>query len=136
MKIDKRALDDNLKKQIGKNIRLARTNARYTQEMLAEKTGVSARYISQLERGFAFGSPSTIISICNVLNVSADFLFGNLITQSHSASTELANDNFLKCYMQLNSNNRTLLKVIAKQLINFQTSTCNKMPISENEEID
>lgn len=45
-----------LRKNIGKKIKLARAKAEYTQEQLAEKLSLSTRYISQLERGIAFGS--------------------------------------------------------------------------------
>ena len=53
-------VEKNLRKNIGKKIKLARTKAEYTQEQLAEKLSLSARYISQLERGIAFGSATTI----------------------------------------------------------------------------
>ena len=55
-----------IKQTIGKNIRLARLSSNITQEQLAEKSGLSVRYISQLERGLAFGGPSTIISFFTV----------------------------------------------------------------------
>ena len=65
--------EKNLRKNIGKKIKLARTKTNYTQEALAEKTSLSPRYISQLERGIAFGSASTIVNLCNALNISSDF---------------------------------------------------------------
>ena len=52
-------MNDNekrLRKSIGKKIKLARSKTNYTQETLAEKLSLSPRYISQLERGIAFGS--------------------------------------------------------------------------------
>ena len=52
------------RKNIGKKIKLARSKTKYTQEDLAEKTLLSPRYISQLERGIAFGSASTIVGLC------------------------------------------------------------------------
>jgi len=51
----------------------------YTQETLAEKLSLSPRYISQLERGIAFGSANTIVSLCKALNISTDFLFSDFI---------------------------------------------------------
>ena len=50
-------------KSIGKRIKLARNKLDLTQEQLAEKVGLSPRFISQLERGIAFGSANNIISI-------------------------------------------------------------------------
>ena len=58
-----------LRKNIGKKIKLARSKAEFTQEQLAEKTSLSPRYISQLERGIAFGSATTIINVCKALNI-------------------------------------------------------------------
>ena len=78
-------IEKKLRKNIGKKLKLARTKTKYTQEVLAEKTSLSPRYISQLERGIAFGSATTIVSLCNALNISTDFLFSGLIDTSSSA---------------------------------------------------
>ena len=63
------------RKSIGDRIKLARSQTDYTQEDLAEKLQLSSRYISQLERGIAFGSATTIVNICKALNKSLDELF-------------------------------------------------------------
>ena len=55
--------EEYLKKCIGKKIKLARARTNYTQEKLAEKLSLSTRYISQLERGVAFGSATTIVNL-------------------------------------------------------------------------
>jgi len=67
------------RKSIGDRIKLARSQTDYTQEDLAEKLQLSSRYISQLERGIAFGSATTIVNICKALNISSDFLFSDII---------------------------------------------------------
>lgn len=72
-------VERDLRRSIGRKIKLARTKSEYTQEQLAEKLSLSPRYISQLERGIAFGSASTIINICKALNINSDFLFRDLI---------------------------------------------------------
>ena len=63
-------IEKNLRRNIGNKLKLARAKTKYTQEILAEKTALSPRYISQLERGIAFGSATTIVSLCNALNIS------------------------------------------------------------------
>ena len=73
--------EKNLRKNIGKKIKLARTKTNYTQEALAEKTSLSPRYISQLERGIAFGSATTITNICKILNINPNFLFEDLLNE-------------------------------------------------------
>ena len=98
-------MDNNekyLRKNIGKKIKLARSRTNYTQEKLAEKLSLSTRYISQLERGIAFGSATTIVSLCNALNISTDFLFSGLIDTNSSAFADLVDNKFLEDYSQLN----------------------------------
>ena len=66
------SVERDLRKNIGKKIKIARTKAEFTQEQLAEKLSLSPRYISQLERGIAFGSATTITSICKALNITIE----------------------------------------------------------------
>ncbi len=113
--------EEDLKKVIGKKIKLARSNSKLTQEGLAEKTGLSARYISQLERGLAFGSASTIVSICKTLNINADFLFSDLINSATTTSFEsLVNTKFLRDYVKLNDMNKQIVDIITFQLLRLQ----------------
>jgi len=112
--------EDILRKKIGKKIKLARKQSNYTQENLAEKTSLSTRYISQLERGLAFGSASTIINICNALNINSDFLFSDLIN-SNSPDFDYSVDNkFLDTYIKLDNKNKKILSCIATQLYLLQ----------------
>ena len=60
--------------QIGERCRRARETAGYTQEQLAERIGVSTQFLSDAERGVTGMSVNTIIKLCQVLNISADFL--------------------------------------------------------------
>ncbi len=63
--------------QIGSRIKLAREEAGYTQEYFAEKIDVSVQYVSDLERGVVGTSIPTLIRICQVLQVSSDYLLFN-----------------------------------------------------------
>ena len=67
--------EKSYRQTIGKKIKLARARNNYTQETLAEKLQLSTRYISQLERGIAFGSATTLVNLCNALDINIDFLF-------------------------------------------------------------
>lgn len=72
----RKRVDDSMY-NIGSNIRTARKRADLTQEEMSECIGVTPQYLSDLERGLVGTSISTLIKICNNLNVSADFiLFG------------------------------------------------------------
>ena len=58
-------------------IRKAREDARYTREKFAELLDVSVSYLAEVERGRTNVSVKTLIKICNVLGLSADYvLFG------------------------------------------------------------
>ena len=58
-------------------IRKAREDAGYTREKFAELLDVSVSYLAEVERGHTNVSVNTLIKICNVLGLSADYvLFG------------------------------------------------------------
>ena len=113
-------VERSLRKNIGKKIKLARTKEKYTQEELAEKLSLSPRYISQLERGIAFGSATTITSICNALNISSNFLFEDLITSNTPTLTQLVEQSFLEDYLKLDDHHKSIIKLLTKQLAQIQ----------------
>ena len=109
-----------LRKNIGKKIKLARSRTNYTQEKLAEKLSLSTRYISQLERGIAFGSATTIINLCKALNISSNFLFDDLIDNDASSFNDLVDDKFLEAYLKLNNYNKEVVYLLTAQLVKMQ----------------
>ena len=111
-----------LRKSIGKKIKLARSKTNYTQEKLAEKLSLSTRYISQLERGIAFGSATTIVNLCKVLNISSDFLFDDLI-----GADDFVDDRFLESYMKLNNYNKKVIASFTSLLVKLQEDDSLKM---------
>ena len=116
-------MDNNekyLRKNIGRKIKLARSRTNYTQEKLAEKLSLSTRYISQLERGIAFGSATTIINLCKALNISSNFLFDDLIQSDSFSFNDLVDDKFLETYLKLNNYNKEVIYLLATQLIKMQ----------------
>ena len=59
-------------------IRRAREDLGYTREKFAEMLDVSVSYLAELERGRTGISVKTLIKVCNVLGLSADYvLFGS-----------------------------------------------------------
>ena len=115
-----------LRKTIGKKIKLARFKAEYTQEQLAEKLSLSPRYISQLERGIAFGSATTIINVCKALNINSDFLFNDLINNKTSVLDNIVDDKFLEDYLKLNDYNKNIISAFTNELIKMQNKDKNK----------
>ena len=112
--------EKRLRKNIGKKIKLARSKTNYTQEDLAEKISLSPRYISQLERGIAFGSATTIVELCKALNISSDFLFNDLIETNSAENINLIDNKFLENYYQLNDYNKKIINRLTSDLIKLQ----------------
>ena len=115
-------VEKNLRKSIGRKIKIARIKAEYTQEELAEKLSLSARYISQLERGIAFGSATTITSICKALNINSNFLFDEVIQNDSPIRSDFIDQYFLENYLKLNSYNKLIVNSITAELVKFQKS--------------
>ena len=114
-----------LRKNIGKKIKLARSKTKYTQEDLAEKTLLSPRYISQLERGIAFGSASTIVNLCRALNINSDFLFNDLIDCNSPALTDIIDNELLENYLKLNDYNKKVILSMSVELLKLQENSEN-----------
>lgn len=112
-----------LRISIGKKIKLARNNASFTQEQLAEKLSLSPRYISQLERGIAFGSATTITSICKALNISSDFLFDDLIKNDNPLLNKIEDTKFLENYLKLTDYNKIIANSIINELVKIQNNS-------------
>ena len=112
-----------LRISIGKKIKLARNNASITQEQLAEKLSLSPRYISQLERGIAFGSATTITSMCKALNISSDFLFDDLIKNDNPLLSKIEDTKFLENYLKLTDYNKIIANSIINELVKIQNDS-------------
>ena len=78
-------------KRIGKRVKQCRERLGISQEELAEKTGLTANYISTVERGMSFPRCEKLITLLNGLEVSADAIFCDVLEHSTSyKSSELA----------------------------------------------
>lgn len=65
----------NIKKELGKRIREIRISHSLTQEALAEKVGLSAKSLSQIELGNNFVSAETLNLLCGALDIKPKTLF-------------------------------------------------------------
>lgn len=68
--------------KVGKRVKEVRKKSGLTQEDLAEKVGVSATYISSIERGLSFPRGEVLVGILNALNVSSDVVFCDVVGAS------------------------------------------------------
>ncbi|WP_454844829.1 helix-turn-helix domain-containing protein [Priestia megaterium] len=66
--------NEEIKKLFGATVRKLRTEKAFSQEVLAEKTGLHRTYISDVEQGERNLSLVNIFKFCNALEISpADF---------------------------------------------------------------
>lgn len=121
---DKKAKE--YKEIIGRKMQIARRNADLTQSDLAGLINVSTEHISNMERGESFGSTETNIKICNALNISANFLFGNTINNNLHTIDFIADDEFIENYLKLNSHNKRTISIIVTALVDAQERKIRK----------
>lgn len=75
---------DEVLRVIGLNIKRARLLKGFTQEELSEKLNKSTNFISLIERGSSGFSLTTLVDLCNILQIDASFVFNGLITVTDS----------------------------------------------------
>ena len=72
------------KNSIGNNIRKYRIDKKMNQEQLAERADLSTPYIGMIERGEKMPSLESFIKIVNALDVSADVILCDRLTNHFS----------------------------------------------------
>lgn len=88
--------------EFGKSIRYYRQLHGYTIEQLAEKSGISWKFLSDIERGKTKLSAITIISLLNVLHISFDSCFDRDL----KSKKELRDEEVLSLYLSCNFSQR------------------------------
>jgi len=102
-------------KTIGKKIYNLRNNKKYSREILAEKSNLSANYIYEIENGNYVLGCIPIINLCNALETTPTELLSDFITTpqkllQESLSTELSNLSKKNCEIIL-----TMIKMMQSQ---------------------
>ena len=78
-------------KKLGHRLKIAREKKQLTQEQLAERIGVSNNYISNIERNHSIPSLDTIVKLCNILDITPDYLvLDSLYSSSGYLQDEIA----------------------------------------------
>lgn len=70
---------EDILKIIGNKIQDARKNKNYTQEYVAEEIDKSVDILRSIENGRSIGSVETLLNICNVLEITMDDIFYELL---------------------------------------------------------
>ena len=97
---------------IGKRIKEVRTDRQLTQEYLAKVTDVNVSHISNIETNKVKVSLTLLVSICNAMNVTVDYILGN----EHKAPTTAFQTELLNTVDKLDSSKKEQLLRIAKVL--------------------
>ena len=84
-------------KAIGKRIKIARLKTDLTQEIMAEKIGVTPQHVSNIETGNSSVSLTTLIAIANLLTVSVDELICDTVLKTKYVFSKEANEIFRDC---------------------------------------
>jgi len=104
-------------KNIGHNIQMVRIAKNLTQEDLAEKCGISDKHISAIERGLSAGSISLIIDICNVLDVTPNYIFSGSFTALDTSINDIPSS-----YLKLNDENKSFVNQTIEHLYHMQNT--------------
>ena len=73
----------DIDKTFGKILKDFRLKNGFTQDIMAEKLGISLKYISRIENGYSGIKTSTLINYMNLLGISPNTIFGNFITNKN-----------------------------------------------------
>lgn len=90
----------DIDKILGEIFKQYRVKNKLTQEKIAEKLGISVKYISRIENGTGGVKVETLVNYMNLLSISPNVLFSRLITNEDleleiklsEKSCELSND--------------------------------------------
>ena len=70
----------DIDKAFGKILKDFRVKNSYTQEVMAEKLGISLKYISRIENGYSGIKTMTLINYMNILGITPNTIFKELMT--------------------------------------------------------
>jgi transcriptional regulator with XRE-family HTH domain len=108
-----------IRANLGKNVKNLRARRQFSQANLAEKANISIAYLSKIERGLKFPKPDILSQLAESLNVEVYELFkSNNISYSVSAAVQKENKNHLKHLSQdiIKQVNLTMERVSKKHL--------------------
>ena len=93
---------------IGNKIKQARIQKKYTQDYVSENINVSTDLLRNIENGRNIGSITTLLNICNFLQVSPNTLFAELL----DFKEETLDSSLLNLTNQLSKQGKNILKEI------------------------
>lgn len=102
---------------IGKNVKRIRLIRELSQETLSEKLDKSINFVSLLENGKTGFSVQTIIDLCSVLEIDANFIFDGVISP-----LETTEDDYISKSLSLfNDADRNIVENLIKYIANSKS---------------
>ena len=99
-------------KVIGERIQKARNEKGYTQEYVAEKIDKSIDILRSIENGRSVGSVETLLNICNILEITLDYIFIDLLDKKG----EILDNKLYENFQELTLEQKELLNVIVEHM--------------------
>ena len=98
---------------VGNNIKTLRLSKGMTQEQMAEKLDHSVNFVSLIELGKSGMSVTTILDICNILDVDVNCIFKGLLDYKMKNRDQNLIDNILVL-----SDDKKIIEKLTEHLIN------------------
>lgn len=99
-------------KVIGIKIQEARKAKGYTQEYVAEKIEKSVDILRSIENGRSIGSAETLLNICNLLEITLDYIFADLLDKKG----EILDNKLYEEFQELTLEQKELVNVIIEHM--------------------
>ena len=101
-------------KVIGSRIQNARNDKGYTQEYVAEKIDKSVDILRSIENGRSVGSVETLLNLCNILGITLDYVFSDLLDKKG----EILDNKLYEDFQSLNLEQKELVNAMIEHMKN------------------
>lgn len=99
-------------KVIGTKLQQARRDKGYTQEYVAEQIDKSVDILRSIENGRSVGSVETLLNICNVLEITLDYIFADLLNKKG----EILDNKLYKDFQELDLKEKGLINTMVEYM--------------------
>ena len=97
---------------LGTVVKTARLNRQFTQEQLAEKTGVGLRHIMAIENEGKHPSYEVLCSLIQVLDIPADLIF-----RPKAAKHTIEQEQFIRGYLSCSAHEQKIINATVHSLL-------------------
>ena len=101
---------EEILKNLGPKVKKARIAKKYTQEYVAEHINISIDLLRNIENSRNIGSITTLLNLCNLLDITMDDLFVDFLRLSNHS----IDDTLYQYFKNISKEDKELLKKIIK----------------------